>query len=50
MFLDKITKTLDINTAVTKLSLKKKKNLTKPWLTKDILQSIGQKFVMQENL
>ena len=45
-FLDKITKLLDIHTPVKKLSHKEKKSLSKPWLTKGILQSIKQKNVL----
>ena len=45
-FLDEITKLLDINAPVKKLSHKEKKVLSKPWLTKDILQSIKQKNVL----
>ena len=45
-FLDKITKPLDIHALVKKLSHKQKKSLSKPWLTKDILQSIKQKNVI----
>ena len=45
-FLDKITKLLDIHAPVKKLSHKEKKSLSKPWLTKGILQSIKQKNVL----
>ena len=45
-FLDKITKLLDIHAPVKKLSHKDKKSLSKPWLTKGILQSIRQKNVL----
>ena len=58
-FLDKITKLLDIHALVKKLSHKEnihalvkklshkeKTSLSKPWLTKDILQSIKQKNVL----
>ena len=44
--LDKITKLLDIHAPVKKLSHKEKKSLSKPWLTKGILQSIKQKNVL----
>ena len=42
-FIDKITKLLDIHAPGKKLSHKEKKSLSKPWLTKGILQSIKQK-------
>ena len=45
-FLDKIAKLLDIHALVKKLSHKQKKSLSKPWLTKGILQSIKQKNVI----
>ena len=45
-FIDKITKLLDIHAPVKKLSHKEKKSLSKPWLTKGILQSIKQKNVL----
>ena len=45
-FLDKIAKLLDIHAPVKKLSHKEKKSLSKPWLTKGILQSINQKNVL----
>ena len=45
-FLDKIAKLLDIRAPVKKLSHKEKKSLSKPWLTKGILQSIKQKNVL----
>ena len=45
-FLDKITKLLDIHAPVKKLSHKEKKSLSKPCLTKGILQSIKQKNVL----
>ena len=45
-FLDKITKLRDIHAPVKKLSHKEKKSLSKPWLTKGILQSIKQKNVL----
>ena len=38
-FLDKITHLLDIHAPITKLSIKEKKELEKPWLTKGIPQS-----------
>ena len=43
LFLGEITHLLDIHAPITKLSIKEKKNLEKPWLTKGILQSIKQK-------
>ena len=55
-FLDKITKLLDIHAPVKKLSHKEKKSLSKPWLTKGILQSIkqenalGKKFIRTKDL
>ena len=42
-FLDKITHLLDIHAPITKLSIKEKKELEKPSLTKGILQSNKQK-------
>ena len=45
-FLDNITKLLDIHAPVKRLSHKEKKNLSKPWLTKDVLQFIKQKNVI----
>ena len=42
-FLDKIAKLLGIHAPVKKLSHEEKKSLSKPWLTKGILQSIKQK-------
>ena len=45
-FLDKIAKLLDIHAPIQKLSHKEKKSLSKPWLTKGILQSIKQKNVL----
>ena len=45
-FLDKITKILDIQAPVNKLSHKEKKSLSKPFLTKGILQSIKKKNVL----
>ena len=45
-FLDKITKLLDIHAPVKKLSHKEKKSLSKPWLTKGILQSMKEKNVL----
>ena len=45
-FLDEITKQLDIHAPVKKLSHKEMKSLSKPWLTKGILQSIKQKNVL----
>ena len=45
-FLDKITKLFKIHAPVKKLSHKKKKSLSKPWLIKSILQSIKQKNVL----
>ena len=46
LFLDKITHLLDIHAPITKLSIKQKKELEKPWLTKRILQSIKQKNII----
>ena len=46
LFLDKITHLLDIHAPITKLSIKEKKELEKPWLTKRILQSIKQKNII----
>ena len=45
-FLDKITKLLDIHVPAKRLSHKEKKNLSKLWLTKDVLQFIKQKNVI----
>ena len=48
LFLNKITHFLDIHAPITKLSIKEKKELEKPWLTKGILQSIKQKNIYRK--